>query len=75
MDINKIPNESTHKYVPKFNVPALIPGFEITGCMTLEYALKLDIGFDRITMNSGMKHIVCTLTVRLLSTSSANCIV
>uniref|UniRef100_A0A0R3S1L5 Arrestin_C domain-containing protein n=1 Tax=Elaeophora elaphi TaxID=1147741 RepID=A0A0R3S1L5_9BILA len=64
MDIHKIPNESTHKYAPKFNVPALVPGFDIAGCMTLEYALKLDIGFDRITVNSGgMKHIICTLTI------------
>ncbi|EJW77861.1 hypothetical protein WUBG_11230, partial [Wuchereria bancrofti] len=62
MDAHKIPNGSKYKYVPNFNVPALIPGFEINGCMTLEYDLKLDVGFDRITMSSDMKHIVCTLT-------------
>ncbi|VDO70383.1 unnamed protein product [Onchocerca flexuosa] len=65
MDIDKIPNGSVHKYIPKFNVPALIPGFEIDRCITLEYALKLDIGFDRITANSSVKNIICTLTVRL----------
>uniref|UniRef100_A0AAF5PXV8 Arrestin C-terminal-like domain-containing protein n=1 Tax=Wuchereria bancrofti TaxID=6293 RepID=A0AAF5PXV8_WUCBA len=71
MDAHKIPNGSKYKYVPNFNVPALIPGFEINGCMTLEYDLKLDVGFDRITMSSDMKHIVCTLTIPIfIGTSS-----
>uniref|UniRef100_A0A915PXE6 Arrestin C-terminal-like domain-containing protein n=1 Tax=Setaria digitata TaxID=48799 RepID=A0A915PXE6_9BILA len=43
MDTYKIPNGSAHKYVPKFNIPALVPGFEVDRCMTLDYALKLDI--------------------------------
>ncbi|VDM92199.1 unnamed protein product [Onchocerca ochengi] len=76
MDIDKIPNGSMHKYLPKFNVPALIPGFEIDRCITLEYALKLDIGFDRITVNNGVKHIICTLKIPIFigtsSTTDAN---
>ncbi|KAL3995057.1 Arrestin (or S-antigen) N-terminal domain family protein [Acanthocheilonema viteae] len=71
MDVCKIPSESTHKYVPKFNVPALVPGFEIDGCMSLEYALKLDIGFDRNVMNNDVKYIICTLTIPIfIGTSS-----
>uniref|UniRef100_A0A7I4KHM1 Arrestin_C domain-containing protein n=1 Tax=Brugia malayi TaxID=6279 RepID=A0A7I4KHM1_BRUMA len=71
MDAHKIPNGSKYKYTPNFNVPALVPGFEISGCMTLEYDLKLDVGFDRITMSSDMKHIICTLTIPIfIGTSS-----
>ncbi|MCP9264053.1 hypothetical protein DINM_006977 [Dirofilaria immitis] len=72
MDIHKIRDGSTHKYAPKFNVPALVPGFKIAKCMTLEYALKLDIGFDRVTISTGVKqHIVCTLTIPIfIGTSS-----
>ncbi|VDN07014.1 unnamed protein product [Thelazia callipaeda] len=69
MDINKIPTGCMHKYVPKFNVPALIPGFQIDGFLTLDYKLKLEIGFDKVNLNNDMKHVVCILTIPIFITT------
>lgn len=70
LDVRKIPSGSAYKYAPKFNVPALVPGFEIDGCMILDYALKLDVGFERCSAGSTTKNIACSLKVRSLHLSA-----
>lgn len=64
LPVHKVINGETYKYFPKFNVPALVPNFEINGCMRLDYTLKFDVGFIRPT--NGIPKIVCSLEVTQL---------
>lgn len=63
LPVRKITSGSILKYKPDFNVPALVPNFDIENCISLDYALKLDVGFQRISASSQQRDVVCTLTV------------
>ncbi|CAD5215789.1 unnamed protein product [Bursaphelenchus xylophilus] len=43
----KITAGKSLQYPIRFNVPALVPNLNISGCIQMQYHLNLDVGFDR----------------------------
>uniref|UniRef100_A0A914ZQ00 Arrestin C-terminal-like domain-containing protein n=1 Tax=Parascaris univalens TaxID=6257 RepID=A0A914ZQ00_PARUN len=60
LPIHKIVNDSAYKYIPEFNVPALVPDFEIPGCIHVDHTLKFEVGFSR---KAKPQYSVCVITI------------
>uniref|UniRef100_A0A0M3I3H6 Arrestin_C domain-containing protein n=1 Tax=Ascaris lumbricoides TaxID=6252 RepID=A0A0M3I3H6_ASCLU len=60
LPIHKIVNDSAYKYIPEFNVPALVPDFEIPGCIYVDHMLKFEVGFIR---NGKPQYSICVIKV------------
>ncbi|KHN75536.1 Arrestin domain-containing protein 5 [Toxocara canis] len=60
LPVSKVVNGNAYKYVPEFNVPALVPGFEIPGCIRVDHTLKFEVGFHR---SGKSKYPLCVLKI------------